>query len=633
MRKVTFAVAIAIALMMVTPFHALEAQLQFVNDADAAGVSHVGFGRGAAMVDFDGDGLLDLFAGNTGPDVIFRQLSDGTFEDMTTTWNIPVNDDPTWTVLASDFDNDGDPDLMLLTGGFVDREVPGMSFGGAGFGIDGLPNVMLRNDIDTLGTFTDVTADAGAVGTLITGVFGGTAADYDHDGDLDVFLSNQPETQSCHLLRNDGNLFFTDVSVEAGIVEVGDFRHVGQGDINNDSWVDFAVGQKNGRNFVYRNNGDGTFTEVAEEIGLVNTGNTFGMVFVDFDNDAWMDVYMAKYDRDIPVTNPTLYLNNGDGTFRDVTDGSGMGVQSDMGHTVGDFDDDGHPDILAGTGGPLFLEEDRLYLITPNGLGGLAANDVSLSSGILIEGSTRQHGQPMGDIDRDGDLDVYANNGGPFLLAETAQENFLWINQGTGNHWVGVDLVGQLSNLEGVGTRLLVETDSGREIFAYKDGGKGFGNTHAPTVRLGLGSETDIFFTQLKWPSGIEQFILDMPSDQRNTVVETGITGPATAQVGALYEFTVYGVEGQEVDTITSLFAASEPRLMEVRGGFALLEPPVTFHDKVTIDASGTATASFVLPDRPDLAGQDLFVQTWIHDPGATEGGVLSNRLTVEMTE
>ena len=610
------------------------AQVHFTDRSEDAGVVNVGFGRGAAMVDFDGDGRLDLFAANTGPDAIYRQKDDGTFEEMTTSWGLPVNDDPTWVALASDFDNDGDPDLLLLVGGFVDREVPEMSFGGAGVGIEGLPNVMLRNDLASDGVFTDVTASSGAVGTLITGVFGGTALDYDRDGDLDVFLANQPETQAAHLLRNDGDLFFTDVSVEAGMTHTGDFRHVGSGDIDNDGWTDVGVANQNGPNLLYRNNGDGTFSEIAESAGVQSLGKNFGMVFVDLDNDGWMDLYLPKHDRsDVPVASPRLFLNNKDNTFRDVTSGSGIGVQSDMGHTVADLDADGYPDILSGTGGPSFLEGDRLYLLSPDGNGGLTATDVSTSSGIQAAGETRQHGQAVGDYDGDGDLDIYSNNGGPFVLAETAQGNFLWQNDGNANSWVGFDLQGVVSNLGGVGTRVRVETASGRNIFRYRDCGRGFGNTNAPTVHVGLGDESEIAAAEFHWQSGIEQVILAPTSGQRHVILETGILGPATAAIDSTYEFTVYGAAGLEVSVITADTAASSPRLMEKRGGFALLDPPVTFHDPVTIGADGTVTASVVIPDDSDLIGTELFIQTWIHEPGVTEGGALSNLLTIEIIE
>jgi len=611
----------------------VQGQVQFTNDAEAAGVLNGGFGRGAAMVDFDGDGLLDLFAASTGPNSIYRQLSDGTFEEMSAAWGLELNDDPTWTPLATDFDNDGDPDLMLLVGGFVDREVEAMAFGGAGFGIEGLPNVMLRNDLDTLGVFTDVTADSGAVGTLITSVFGGVAADYDRDGDLDVFLSNQPEEQTCHLLRNDGNLFFTDVSVEAGIVHTGNFRHVGSGDIDNDGWVDFAVGNQSGPNFVYGNNGDGTFTEVSTASRLASEGDNFGLVFADFDNDGWMDAYIPKYDRVVSEPSPTLYMNNQDGTFRDVTDGSGIAVASDMGHTVADFDSDGYPDILAGTGGPLFLEEDHLYLITPDGNGGLVANDVSESAGLLSEGLTRQHGQAVGDLDGDGDLDIYANNGGPFLLKESEQDNFLWMNAGNDNHWVGLDIEGQVSNRPGVGTRIMVETASGRQIYRYRDGGRGFGNTNPSMVHVGLGSDDEIAFASFSWPSGIDQDVLALDIDQRHDIVETGMLGPDSAAIGTTYSYTIYGPAGHEVTNVWSITLSDEPTLVESRGGFVRVDPPINFAETITLDEFGVGTATLDVPDDPGVVGAVLYLQSWIREPGAETGGAMSNVISFEVTE
>ena len=175
------------------------------------------------MVDLDGDRLLDIITGNDGnPNGFFLQLPDHTFKNVNVTWGIVSDKRSTWATLVADFDNDGDPDVYFANG------------------IPGQPNQLLRNDLNSTGVFTDVSDQSGAA-SLSNRNFGGTTLDYNRDGLLDIFLTN-PNSGPCFLLRNDGDLVFTDVSFEAGIVHAGTFRHCSVGDFDNDGWWDIAVG-------------------------------------------------------------------------------------------------------------------------------------------------------------------------------------------------------------------------------------------------------------------------------------------------------------------------------------------------------------------------------------------------------
>ena len=484
----------------------MKPQPQFIDRVTETGTQNLSFGRGSAMVDLDGDGLLDIITGNAkGLNLILRQNPDHTFTQVNQAWGFGTEEDLTWGTIVADFDNDGDPDILFVNGnagGFPDID----------------PCRLYRNDLSTSGIFTDVTAASGDL-AIPSSNFGGTTLDYDNDGDLDVFLSSKNDENPCRLLRNDGNLTFTDVGTQAGITHLSVFRHCSTGDFDNDGWMDIAVGSLSNASRLYRNNQDGTFTDVAASLGVDSPRYNFGMILEDFNNDGWQDIYMPKWQLNPEVPSP-LFLNNGDGTFTDVTVGSGMTGQTDMGHNTGDIDLDGFPDIFIGTGTPDFASPDILLLITPNGSGGLNANDVSGASGITAAGGTRCHGIVFGDYDRDGDIDIYVNNGGPAQDRNTEQDNSFFQNQGNGNPWAAIKLVGTTSNRDGVGARCVAITNTGREIHRMHRSAHGFCNTNPAEVWFGIGSDTSIDRIEITWPSGITQTVNQPTMGTISTIVE-----------------------------------------------------------------------------------------------------------------
>ena len=572
---------------------------------------NLSFGRAAATADFDGDGLLDIVCADAfEPNQFYRQKSDGTFEDSTSLWGVGNVVEYHWGVLAADFDNDGDDDLYFGNGGFAENENPGRPF----------PNQLLRNDIQTSGVLTDVSLQSNdAINRNPT--FGVTALDYDKDGFLDIYCSDV--NRACTLLRNTGGLSFDDVSAQANITVVGDWRHGGVGDFDNDGWMDMGSANFNGPNVLYRNRQDGTFVDRAVQAGVDDPFENFGMVFQDYDNDGLVDLYIAKYQL-TPMGPSSVYLNNGDGTLRYVSNGSGLGAHTDMGHESGDVDGDGFPDLLMGTGNPFFKDVDYLYLVTPNGSNGLNIVESSTVTGFNSAGATRQHGQCLFDYDRDGDIDIYCNNGGPSRLASTAESNLFWQNQGNGNAWTALEIEGVYSNRTGVGVHAKATTVEGTEVHRTLAVGRGFSNTPDHALHFGIGSDSAIERIELTWPSGIVQTIDQPVMSAYTQVVETGAILRGTPTIGQFFSYDFAGEAGDVVELGLSLSTTSI-ELDGINGTLALGGSYVLL-PALPLDAGGRLTLPIPLPASPGLIGLTIHSQAWIHNPA--ELGTLSQLIS-----
>ena len=340
------------------------------------GVDHAGAGQGAAFVDYDGDGDLDLYLVNYNePSVLFR-FEDGNFSDVTSISGLPTEDAPNKGVGFADYDGDGDLDAYLVRA----------KKNGVGF-----QNKLYRNDG---GTFVDVTDDAGfdddhaldssqsvqwgdynndgyldiyvtvfagdnvlhknrGDGTFIdfsstVDIDGGSDsrdgawADYDNDGDLDLYVCNSGWNIGSNLYRNDGDDAMTDVTDAAG-VDTPKAYGAAWGDYDNDGDFDLFVSRHNDANMLYRND-NGTFVDVGAAAGVEESSSkSRSATWLDFNGDGWLDLYITQVE-----TANKLYRNDGDGTFVDVTDVAGVGSDDDTwSATIGDFDGDGDEDIYA----------------------------------------------------------------------------------------------------------------------------------------------------------------------------------------------------------------------------------------------------------------------------------------------
>jgi hypothetical protein len=495
---------------------------RFVDVSSRMNANLQGLAGGAILEDFDGDGLLDIVASSWGLRDQLRYLhnaGDGTFSDRTRAAGL-TGEVGALNLSHADYDNDGDADILVLRGGWL---------GAAG----AFPNSLLRNDGD--GTFTDVTEAAGLLAFRPSQT--AAWADYDGDGWLDVFVGGETldpaDPQPCQLLHNEGDGTFTDRAAELGLSNLGFVKGATWGDYDNDGRPDLYLSRMGQRNLLFHNDGSRTgaegphwrFGEVSKPAGVREPRLSFPTWFWDYDNDGWLDLFVGAWDaasigqvaagylgRSISNEHARLYHNERDGTFRDVT----AEMKLDrfllaMGANFGDIDNDGFLDVYIGTGAP------DLATLMPNRMfrnaGGRVFQDVTTAGGFghLQKG----HGIAFGDVDNDGDQDIYAVMGG-WYSGDTFQ-NALFANPGTANRYITLRLKGVTSNRAAVGARIeliVAGADGERHIHRTVGTGGSFGSSSLQQ-EIGLGAAESIAALKIRWPaSGRTQVFRDVPLDR-----------------------------------------------------------------------------------------------------------------------
>jgi tetratricopeptide (TPR) repeat protein len=465
---------------------------RFRDVAPQAGLSVVATAGGVIVDDFAGNGRFDVVTSNVdscAPMHYFRNNGDGTFAERTSAAGLDgqlggLN------IVQTDYNNDGCKDILVLRGGW---QVPQRKS-------------LLRNNCD--GTFTDVTAQSG-LAKPATSTNTAAWADINNDGLLDLFVGN--EDSASQLFLNKGGGVFEDISHAAGVDRVAFTKGVAAGDYDNDGYVDFYVSNFNGENFLYRNNHDNTFTEMARAAGVPGPGRGFATWFFDYDNDGWLDLFATSYFTSVDESVRTylhgahnaatlkLYKNLGGGTFRDVTKEVGLDkVFMPMGANFGDIDNDGFLDIYLGTGNPSYAS------LLPNVLlrnkEGKSFVDVTASSGTgeLHKG----HGIAFADLDNDGDEEIVAEIGG--ATPGDSHPLRLFENPGHGNDWINLRLVGVKTNRAAIGARikLTVENEGHGTRSIYRSVGSGGSFGASPLEQhIGLGKSARIVEIEIWWPA------------------------------------------------------------------------------------------------------------------------------------
>ncbi len=505
-------------LIPATAFAAEHSMPRFRDVAPGLGLDVFGLAGGSIVDDFNGDGLLDVVASSWGLRDqlrLFMNLGPGEdgrarFRDATTTAGLNGIIGGLNTCHA-DYDNDGRLDILVLRGGWL---------GDSGQH----PNSLLRNDgvgEDGRVHFTEVAEESRLLSLHPTQV--GVWADYDNDGWLDLFIGNETTGKSsrhpAELFHNngpgaDGNVTFTEVAKQAGIDVTVPIKGAAWGDIDNDGLADLFISNNHGDNLLFHNRGERagggwSFVEIGGKAGVRQPQISFPAWFWDYDNDGFEDLFVSGYSGTLgdlaaeylsksvdPATFPKLYHNNGDLTFTDVAPKVGLArVLVTMGANFGDLDNDGSLDFYASTG------NTQMQTLMPNRMfrndSGREFQDISAAGfGHLQKG----HGIAFGDLDNDGDQDIYAVMGGSH--SGDGFHNALFENPGNSNRWISLELIGVASNRAAFGARLTLTLDTptgARTLHRTVGTGGSFGSN---TLRqeIGLGRATAIRSLAIRWP-------------------------------------------------------------------------------------------------------------------------------------
>lgn len=479
---------------------------RFADVASAVGIDTIGSAGGVIADDFDNDGLLDVMLSSLDACEslrFYRNNGDGSFVDWTKRAQL-TGQTGGINLIQTDYNNDGWLDLFVMRGGW---DYPAR-------------NSLLKNNGDA--TFTDVTSlsglDDGAYRTHSV-----AWADFDNDGFVDVFIGH--EYAPSKLFRNKGDGSFEDVSRAAGTDKTAFTKGAVWGDYDNDGYPDLYVSNFGAENFLYRNNRNGKFTDVARQLGVEKPLMSFPCWFFDYDNDGLLDLFVANFIPSVtevvqgflglPPQAETmkLYRNIGKGAFADVTKSVGLDrVVPSMGANFGDLDNDGYLDFYLGTGSPSYASLLPNFMFRNHEGKYFADVTASTGTGHLQKG----HGIAFSDADNDGDQDVFLNIGG--AAPGDKYNKALFANPGHGNNWLSLKLTGVKSNRAAIGAKIkiVLEEAPGKTSLRYREvtSGGSFGSSSL-AQSIGLGKASRIKTLEVFWPtSNSRQLFRDVEANQ-----------------------------------------------------------------------------------------------------------------------
>ncbi len=501
----------------------------FTDVTTSTGVGDAGICLGFAFGDYNRDEKLDLYVYNNGANKLFQNNGSPnfTFSDVTAGAGVG-NDQPGNGAAFFDYNNDGFSDLLLLNNG---------------------AKVLFKNKGD--GTFIDVTATSNVLD--VNNSVGCAIGDYNNDGFLDIYLANYNATN--RLFKNSGppDWNFTDVASAAKVNASQDGQACIFWDYDNDHDPDIYVSNYTANNILYKNNGDGTFTDVGQAAGVNYGLRCRGAIALDYDNDGDLDLFLTR-GRYQTNQQDVLYQNNGAPAwdFTNVTTSAGVGNVGDGSlSTVGDYDNDGDLDIYVANGSNHAIPQNALYQNNGNG----TFTDVATSEGVV--NPLACSAASFVDYNNDGFLDLYAAN--------TEGANILYKNQGTNNHWLKVKLVGKRGNFDAIGARIMVTAGQKMQIREVNGDNPGLHLFNNQSVHFGLGQATKVESIKIEWPAGGgSQIIQDLAVDQTVTFMEyadnagTNQLKPAIALApDESYVITYLDEKSQYCDVYAERFAAN----------------------------------------------------------------------------
>jgi enediyne biosynthesis protein E4 len=454
--------------------------------------------------DFNNDDFLDLIVPVYDPQpFVYLNSAGGTFTDIRASCGIvpPDLDRSRWRGFAfGDYDGDGNIDLYVA-------EFPRAAM---------KRDPLFKGHGD--GTFENVAESAG----IETSTALGQSAfwfDYDNDGTLDLFVKNYASPN--RLYQNNGDGTFTDVAAAAGLADATFGTYNGTlcsfADYDNDGFMDVAFSGE--RNVLYRNNG-GTFMDVTAAAGMRTERDSTGIAWGDYDNDGLLDLYVVRGTLRSGSLGNTLYRNNGDGTFTDVTAETGLTTTANTWAAVwGDYDNDGFLDLFVTCAGASELGPGNANLLYHNNGNG-TFTDVAAAEGVQLQDNTSLHrGAAWADYDNDGFLDLVIKDG---IYPGTGLLGFhrLFKNNGNSNHFIKVKLVGVQSNRNGIGARVIAKNSRRMSLRQNNGGGGGeYASQGSEPLHFGIGAARQATVV-VKWPSGIIDAVPSVAASSTITVVE-----------------------------------------------------------------------------------------------------------------
>ena len=495
--RVLFTVIIALVSISFIQSLTFSQQITFTNVVNQLGINHTSnkdfFVGGVSFCDFDNDGLDDLcFSNINGAAIQVLKNETSLFTDVSSLWNISTTS-RSQTLIWADFDNDGDKDFLVT--------------------LLGKENKLFRNDGNNV--FVEITLSSG----ISTGNSNSTAAawgDYDNDGWIDLYIGTRSDGEGNYLFHNNQNGTFNNVTEFAGVQNIGKKAlAISFIDYDNDGWQDIYVADDlRLGNTLFRNNSDGTFTDVSIVSHSDLVMDAMGIAIGDYDNNDALDMYISN----LPIVGGNyLLMNNSDGTFTEVAASLGLEFNKvSWGVNFFDYDNDTDLDLFVCASDGFYTghsgRENTLY--NNNGDGTFTQ---AIGSGLDVD-TSYSYGSAIGDYNNDGWIDLA-------ILNANGTKSELWKNNGGTNNWIKILLQGTLSNRDGIGSKMEFYVQ-GKKFIRTTHCGISYQSQDSFTNTIGIGAATVIDSLIIRWPSKTVDILTNVTPNQLLTIVEGSYPRP-----------------------------------------------------------------------------------------------------------